>query len=116
MSIEGLRRFNAGYGFPFHKESRTIKNDHNITQKNGKVVTTLAKIMVSIPFLAIILANKDNKPANKIFKYEPGFRSRFIMASTIVGLPIVCALDIIATLITQPIGRVLEKRRAQQLQ
>ena len=101
MSLEGLKKFNAGYGFPFHKEARD----------KGKRGDIKFKLFLTVPFLSIILT-KGKIP----LKEEPACCSRTILASTIVGLPIVFALDIIATLFTQPIGRALEKRRVRNLQ
>jgi hypothetical protein len=101
MSLEGLREFNHGFGFAFHKEIRFC---------GSKRDDTAIKILFAIPFFGYIT---DGKPDLKLY---PAASCRAILASTIVGLPIVFLLDIIATLFTQPIGRALEKRRAQQLQ
>ena len=100
MSLDGLRKFNAGYGFPLHRKP-------GVTKRSELIGSTI----LAIPFAALILTKCNPKP-----KLDPASLSRTILASTIVGLPIIFALDIIATLFTQPIGRALEKRHIQQRQ
>ncbi|MFV0340036.1 MAG: hypothetical protein ACK5MA_05315 [Parachlamydiaceae bacterium] len=102
MSLEGLRKFNMGYGFPLHKEGR---------YPGSKTVNVIYKIIVAVPFTGLFLP-RFGIPLRE----HPAIFSRTILASSIVGLPIVCVLDIIATLFTQPIGKALEKRRARQLE
>jgi hypothetical protein len=98
MSLEGLRKFNEGYGFPFHKK---VREDFD-----GKRDYVAYQALSTIPFFESL---------NEVRTECPGSYSRIILASTIVGLPIIFALDIIATLFTQPIGRALEKRRVRNL-
>jgi hypothetical protein len=106
MISEGLRKFNAGYGFPFHIAARSSKNK---IFYEGKRENTRIRLLLTIPFFAIIRL-KCQLP----LKEAPELCSRAILASTIVGLPIIFALDIIATLFTQPIGRALEKRKVRK--
>ncbi|MFV0340035.1 MAG: hypothetical protein ACK5MA_05310 [Parachlamydiaceae bacterium] len=95
MSLEGLRKFNEGYGFPLHRNP-----------EDSKLMLIFARITAAIPFFGLRGIEPRTNPAES---------SRIILASTIVGLPIIFALDIIATLFTQPIGRALEKRRVRNL-
>ncbi|MFV0340034.1 MAG: hypothetical protein ACK5MA_05305 [Parachlamydiaceae bacterium] len=111
MSLEGLKNFNVGYGFPFHKEARFVRFENNNFVYESKRRITLSKLLLAIPFLLII--RLKGFPLKEALKESPVQCSRAILAATIVGLPIIFALDIIATLFTQPIGRALEKRAKQ---
>ncbi len=99
MSVERLKKFNIGYGFPLHRPSY-------ITKRHQLHRTTL----LAIPVLGIALLGRND------IKDLPALGSRAILASTIVGLPIIFLLDIIATLVTQPLGRHLKKRARQERQ
>lgn len=101
MSLQGLRNFNSAYGFiPLHHKNSTGAN-----QKKSEQM--FAKLLCSVPVLGLIIAHKD-----KGINFDLSSR---ITLCTVGLFPLVFALDVIATVVTQPLGRFLENRKAQHL-
>lgn len=105
MSIEGLREFNGGFGFPLVKGHQSTKYFGNSRSKE-----IIGKLFASIPF-AIIFAIIGGAKA----KEDPAAFARGFMCTTIVLIPIVVILDLIGTALLIPLCNRLEKKRVRRM-
>ncbi len=88
-----LKNFNVAFGITYKSTSRISGS----TKEENK-----RKLLLSIPVLGIICAIYQKKSANR--QGEVGVNSKLargILCGLVVGMPIVLALDIIASISTQ---------------
>ncbi len=103
MSLESLRKFNQAYGYPLnHNEVRS--------PERSRMEELINKVLLAVPFLGLILAH--NSPA----KTDLNRASRSVLSATIIFLPLVLALDVIATVITQPLQKILDHKRVVRIE
>ncbi|MFV0340037.1 MAG: hypothetical protein ACK5MA_05320 [Parachlamydiaceae bacterium] len=103
MSLESLRKFNQAYGYPLnHNEVRS--------PERSRMEELINKVLLAVPFLGLILAHKS--PA----KTDLNRASRSVLSATIIFLPLVLALDVIATVITQPLQKILDHKRVVRIE
>lgn len=85
MSLQGLRNFNAAYGFlPLHRKT-------NFGETTGKRENLFVKLVASIPVLGVVFAH------NRKDIMDINLTSRVVL-STACLFPLVFALDVLATL------------------
>jgi hypothetical protein len=101
MSLEGLRKFNQAYGFPINHKSAS--------PERSRMEELVQKIFLAVPIFGVLVAHHNPQIT------DLNRASRAVLSTTLICLPLVFALDIIATLVTQPLQKILDHRKVKQL-
>ncbi len=71
------------------------------------------RAILSIPFLGFIVQAGNLRMS---FHQQPDMAVRVVMSSTLLGIPFLIILDLIGTIITQPIQSAREKKNKKEIQ
>lgn len=98
MSITWLDKFNTDWGFPIQRPL-----------SGSRANNVLHKIAFSVPIMPLVAGRiRHGENFAKIWKESStGVKARVILSSSVVGLPVILLVDVLATLTLQPVGRCL---------
>lgn len=98
MSLTWLDKFNTDWGFPIQKPL-----------SGSRANNVLHKIVFSVPIMPLVfgrIRHGDYFPT--VWKESStGVKARVILASSIVGLPVILLIDVVSTITLQPVGMCL---------